>query len=110
MKEGQSKQPEQERPQEQTECGESLSPMDFSTFVLSLASSAMVNLGLVDGGVGAPTKPDLVSAKQLIDILGVLERKTAGNLNDTEDKLLKSLVYDLRIKYCDAHKAAATKG
>ncbi len=106
MKEVQSKQPDGER----ADGEESLSPMDFSTFVLSLASSAMVNLGIVEGEKIARDGADLVSAKQLIDIIGVLEIKTRGNLTDTEDKLLKSLLYDLRVQYCDAHKREALKG
>jgi hypothetical protein len=83
---------------------ESLSPMDFSTFVLSLASSAMVNLGVVEGPATAKTEPDLVAARQLIDIIGVLEEKTRGNLSESEEKLLKSLLYDLRVQYCDAQQ------
>lgn len=84
----------------------SLSPMDFSTFVLSLASSAMINLGIVDEGQAPPDhKPDLMAARQLIDIVGVLEEKTRGNLSDSEDKLIKSLLYDLRVQYCDAQKS-----
>ncbi len=83
---------------------ESLSPMDFSTFVLSLASSAMVNLGIVEDESTAQGEPDLMAARQLIDIIGVLEEKTRGNLSESEDKLLKSLLYDLRVQYCDAQK------
>jgi hypothetical protein len=86
----------------QGDCYESLSPMDFSTFVLSLASSAMVNLGLVDGPDGHKGEPDLPAAKQLIDIIGVLEEKTRGNLSESEEKLVKSLLYDLRVQFCDA--------
>ena len=83
---------------------ESLSPMDFSTFVLSLASSAMVNLGVVEDPEGAKAATDLVAAKQLIDIIGVLEEKTRGNLSESEEKLVKSLLYDLRVQYCDAQQ------
>ena len=82
----------------------SLSPMDFSTFVLSLASSAMVNMGIVDGKTIGQTDVDLQAARQLIDIIGVLEEKTRGNLSESEDKLLKSLLYDLRVQFCDAKK------
>jgi len=103
MKEGQTKHPECDEAQ----FAESLSPMDFSTFVLSLASSAMVSLGIVEGEDTAPGAIDLISAKQFVDILGVLQRKTKGNLSDTEDKLLGSLLYDLRVQYCDVHKREA---
>ena len=79
--------------------------MDFSTFVLSLGSSAMVNLGQVPPPDGEKAAVDLPAAKQIIDILGVLEEKTRGNLDDSEEKLLKSLLYELRIHYVDAQKA-----
>lgn len=86
-----------------------LAPMDFSTFVLSLGSSAMVNLGQVPAPESEEPAVDLPAAKQIIDILAVLEEKTRGNLDDSEDKLLKSLLYELRIKFVDAQKAAASK-
>lgn len=96
MKEGHSTAPEEEAEQ-------SLTPMDFSTFVLSLASTAMVNLGLVDH-TGQDRPPDLLAARQLIDMIGVIEEKTRGNLSESEDKLVKSLLYDLRVHFCDAKK------
>lgn len=81
--------------------------MDFSTFVMSLASSAMVNLKQVPAPPGAEDMPlDLQAAKQIIDILGVLEEKTRGNLDESEDKLLTSLLYDLRVKYVDAQRSS----
>jgi hypothetical protein len=81
-----------------------LAPMDFSTFVLSLGSSAMVNMGQVPAPEAEEPTVDLAAAKQIIDILGVLEEKTRGNLDNSEDKLLKSLLYELRIHYVDAQK------
>jgi hypothetical protein len=83
---------------------EALAPLDFATFILSLASSAQVNLGLLPPPDGATPRPDLPAAKQIIDILGILEEKTRGNLDDSEDKLLKSLLYDLRVQYVDAQR------
>ena len=81
-----------------------LSPIDFSTFVMSLGSSAMVNLGLIPVPGTDEVTCDLASAKQMIDILGILEEKTRGNLDDAETRLLASLLYDLRVKYVDASK------
>jgi hypothetical protein len=89
---------------EQETAEPSLAPMDFSTFVLSLASSAMVNLRIVEGPEATSGEADLPAAKQIVDILGILEEKTRGNLDDSEEKLLKSLLYDLRVQYCDAQK------
>lgn len=81
--------------------------MDFSTFVMSLASSAMVNLKQVPAPPGSEDLPlNLPAAKQIIDILGILAEKTRGNLDPSEDKLLSSLLYDLRMKYVDAQRSA----
>lgn len=66
----------------------------------------MINLGQVPIPDSEETRVDLQAAKQIIDILGVLEEKTRGNLEPAEDKLIKSLLYELRIKYVDAQKAA----
>jgi hypothetical protein len=87
-----------------------LAALDFSTFVLSLASSCMVNLGKLADPEGQPPAPrttDLPSAKQIIDILGLLEDKTRGNLDEAEQKLLRGVLYDLRVQYCDAQRAPA---
>jgi Domain of unknown function (DUF1844) len=82
-----------------------LGPVDFSTHVLSLASSAMVAMGEVVG----PDEPgtpniDLESAKYLIDVLSMLEVKTKGNLDEPEQKMLASLIYDLRVRFVDARR------
>jgi hypothetical protein len=76
--------------------------MDFSMFVMSLGSSAMINLGQLPPPEGMEAPIDLAAAKQIIDILGLLEEKTRGNLDESEDKLLASLLYDLRVHYVDA--------
>jgi hypothetical protein len=99
------------------EARQALAPMDFSTFVMSLATSAMVHLGEVPNpedepegpGAGAAPHTDLDAAKQIIDILGVLEEKTRGNLDNAEDKLLRTLLYDLRVRYVDAERANAER-
>lgn len=79
-----------------------LGPVDFSTHVLSLASSALVALGRMPAPDGAPHPIDLESARHLIDVLGMLEGKTRGNLDEAEGKLLASLIYDLRVAFVDA--------
>ncbi len=79
--------------------GTQLPQIDFSTFVISLNSSALVQLGvLADPTTGDKTK-NLSLAKQTIDLLGMLEEKTQGNLNVDEANMLKSILYDLRILY-----------
>lgn len=84
------------------EAPKTLPALDFSTFILSLGSSCMVNLGKVAGPDGDTAEPNLPAAKQMIDILGLLEEKTRGNLDESESRLLTSLLYDLRVQYVDA--------
>lgn len=76
-------------------------PVDFSTHVLSLASTALIALGKMPAPDGQPLAQDLETARHLIDVLAMLEIKTKGNLEETEAKLLASLVYDLRVAAVD---------
>lgn len=77
-------------------------PIDFYTFVLSLASSAFVHLGdAPHPETGEPVKPDLPLAHQTIDILAMLREKTKGNLTPEEEKFLENLLTDLRIRYVE---------
>jgi hypothetical protein len=82
-----------------------LGPVDFSTHVLSLASSALIALGKMPAPDGTPHPVELDTARHLIDVLAMLETKTKGNLEEAEHKLLASLIYDLRVAYVDAQNA-----
>jgi hypothetical protein len=73
--------------------------LDFPTFVLSLSSSVLVHLGEIPEPESGQTMANLPVAKQTIDILSMLEQKTAGNLDPQEDKLLKDMLFELRMKY-----------
>ena len=73
--------------------------MDFSTFILSLNQSAFVHLGIVDDPATGQKNKQLALAKQTIDLLGMLEEKTRGNLTAEESGMLKNILYDLRIIY-----------
>ena len=81
-----------------------LGPVDFSTHILSLASTALIALGKMPGPEGETHPIDLETARHLVDVLGMLEQKTQGNLDEAEKKLLQSLIYDLRVAYVDAQK------
>ena len=80
--------------------------IDFHTFVLSLGSSALMHLGELEQPGAGGTEKDLPLAKHTIDILAMLQGKTRGNLTPEEDKLLDSLLYDLRLRFVDSSKAA----
>ena len=71
----------------------------FSTFIVSLNSAVLANLGIInEPGAGRRTK-NLLLAKQTIDVLAMLEDKTRGNRTQDEATMLKSILYDLRIIY-----------
>ncbi len=75
-------------------------PIDFYTFVLSLASSAFVHLGdAPHPETGEPVPPDFPLAQQTIDILAMLERKTKGNLSPEEARFLENILTDLRLRF-----------
>jgi Domain of unknown function (DUF1844) len=83
---------------------EALPEIDFGTFVMSLASSVLVHLGEISHPESEKSEPNLPLAKQTIDMLGMLQEKTRGNLSNEEQQLLTNLLYDLRMKYVAAHK------
>jgi hypothetical protein len=87
-------------------------PIDFYTFVFSLGSSAIVHLGdAPHPETGAPAPPDLLLAKQTIDILAMLRDKTKGNLTPEEEKFLEALLMDLRMRFVErSGKASSPKG
>ena len=86
-----------------------LAQVDFSTHLLSLASTALIALGKMPAPDGQPHPIDLETAHHLVDVLAMLEQKTKGNLEEAETKLLQSLIYDLRVAYVDAQKAHGAK-
>ena len=74
-------------------------PIDFTTFVLSLSSSAAYHLGLAPHPESNDTCANLPMAKQTIDILALLQEKTKGNLNGEEERLLAEILYNLRMTF-----------
>lgn len=84
-------------------------PVDFSTHVLSLASTALIALGKMPAPDGETHPVDLETARHLIDVLAMFEVKTKGNLEEAEAKLLASLLYDLHIEYVDAQTKVSAK-
>jgi uncharacterized protein DUF1844 len=75
----------------------------FSDFLFWLATMAAVQFGdIPDPATGRPIEPNLVGAGHLIEVVGMLQEKTAGNLSADESKLIDSLLYDLRMRFVDA--------
>jgi hypothetical protein len=76
-----------------------LPEINFATFIFSLNHSVLVHLGVMDDPSTGKKVRNLPIAKQTIDILGMLEEKTKGNLIEDEEKMLKNILYDLRMIY-----------
>ncbi|MGA8596140.1 MAG: DUF1844 domain-containing protein [Bryobacteraceae bacterium] len=77
-----------------------LPPADFSFLVSSLMFQAQLELGLLHiGDEQAPAEPNLPRAKHSIDLLGVLEEKTRGNLSLEEQRLLENGLTELRFRF-----------
>ena len=73
--------------------------INFSSFILSLGSSALYHFGEIPDPVSGAKQRNLDLARQTIDILVVLRDKTTGNLGDDEARLLESLLHDLQMRY-----------
>jgi hypothetical protein len=86
-----------------------LPPVDFSTFALSLGTSALYHLGaLPHPETGQKLDPpELALARQTIDTLEMLEEKTRGNLEQAERELVQGLLYELRLRFVAAGKGRA---
>lgn len=81
-----------------------LPPVDFSSFIVSLASSGLVALGEQPDPDARLHRANLDMARHTIDVLGVIESKTQGNLTSEEAHLLETLTYELRLKYLEHAK------
>lgn len=81
-----------------------LPEINFSTFVIGLSTQALMNLGEFANPLTGNVESDVAVAKQMIDILGMLKEKTAGNLNASENRLMEDILFDLRMKYVEAVK------
>jgi hypothetical protein len=86
----------------QNEKSHPLPEVNFSSFVYSLSTSALVHLGEIPEPITEKMDKNLPLAKQTIDILGILQEKTKGNLTQEEENLLNSFLYDLRMRYVKA--------
>ncbi|PMP97978.1 MAG: DUF1844 domain-containing protein [Thermodesulfobacterium geofontis] len=71
----------------------------FSTFILSLNTAALVHLGELPDPITNKKQVNLILAKQTIDTLEMLREKTKGNLSLDEEKLLQSIIYELKLKF-----------
>ena len=76
----------------------------FMQLVMMFQGMALQNLGKVMNPVTNQIERNLEQAKNMIDILGMLDEKTKGNLNDNEQKLMEHVLFELRMNYVDELK------
>ncbi len=78
--------------------------VSFSTFVLGLASSALIHLGEAPNPETGTASVNLVLARQSLDLLDLLRQKTRGNLTLEEEQLFTTLLTDLRLRFVQREK------
>jgi len=81
-------------------------PLTFPAFVISLATTAAIHFGDLPDPEGGPAEANLEGASQIIEVLGLLEEKTRGNLSIEERQLLEQVLYELRLRFVEAARAA----
>jgi hypothetical protein len=85
-----------------------LPPASFALLVLSLRTQVEMQLGLLHFGEEKDQPaPDFEAARHAIDLLGILQEKTKGNLTLEEQRLLENSLTELRFRYV---QAAGTPG
>jgi hypothetical protein len=84
----------------------SRSPVAFSSFIMGLASAALIDMGLVENPSSKKKEPHIERARQHIELLGLLQEKTRGNLSDDEKVLLERALTDLRLEFAKLSQEA----
>ena len=81
------------------ELADAQDPASFISFVMSIASNAASALGMMEHPVTHQREVDPELGKHWIDVLGMLQKKTAGNLTPPEKNMVEGLLHDLRMQY-----------
>jgi hypothetical protein len=76
-----------------------LPEIDFTHFIFSLSTSALIQMGEIQDPFAQKLVKNLPLAKQTIDLIGMLQEKTKGNLTPDEQKVMEYVLYDLRMRY-----------
>jgi len=87
------------RPQEDTPSSAEAEGVNMASFLISLGTQAFMHLGEIPNPMTQKREKDIAAAKQMIDLLGMLQTKTKGNLTGEEERLLQQLLFDLRLRY-----------
>jgi len=80
-----------------------LPEINFLNFLFSLSTSALIQLGDIQDPIIKQEAKNLPLAKQTIDLIGMLQEKTKGNLTPDEEKFMEHILFDLRMRYVKAN-------
>jgi len=84
-------------------------PVGFEHLVQQLYLSAMIQMG-AGSQEGQRARVDIMGARQTIDLMGVLAEKTKGNLTDTEERMLQTVLFDVRMAFLELTNMIAMQG
>ena len=99
-----SERAEQKQDQQQKSSSMPFPEANFLTLVFSLYTHIQMSLGTIPDPVTQQPMKDLPQAKYNIDLLGILQEKTKGNLTPEEDQTLEHILFELRMMYVEASK------
>jgi len=91
--------PEAEEEFTEADLADARDPTSFVSFMMSIASNAASALGMMEHPVTHQREVDVELGKHWIDVLGMLQKKTTGNLTPQEKRMLEGLLADLRMQY-----------
>ncbi len=82
-------------------------PLTFSSFVIGLATQALMFLGAVPDPGGGEVRKSPAEAAAIISIIEMLQAKTSGNLTEDESKLVEEVLFELRMRYVNETRPVA---
>jgi len=87
------------------EGGRGYEPPSFERLLLVYYQTALLQMGLLATDPQHPPEHDLVGARETIDVLGLLQDKTRGNLTSQESRVLENLLYELRMAWVELNRS-----
>ncbi len=84
-------------------------PLTFSSFVIGLATQALMFLGAVPDPRGGEVQRNPMEAAAIIGVIEMLAAKTEGNLSEDEAKLVEEVLYELRMRYVNETRKGAAE-
>lgn len=79
-------------------------PIDFTTFLMGLASTALIHLGKAPDPDSGQIHVDLALARETLELLTMLRGKTRGNLTSDEERLFATMLADLQLQFVEASR------